>query len=97
MKTKHITPLRAIRKYCLWCCNEQFPEIKYCSATDCMFHSRRFGRGGGRLLRLIRLKCLECSGNNMAERKRCRFYKGFDEQCVLYPYRMGKRPKQACS
>lgn len=42
-----------------------------------------------RPLKAIRLKCIDCCAGNMAEVKRCD-----DEECTLYPYRMGHRPKK---
>ena len=38
-------------------------------------------------LKAIREKCLDCSGNNQAEIKRCEI-----EGCALHPFRMGKNP-----
>jgi hypothetical protein len=39
-------------------------------------------------LRAIRAFCIECSGNNKAEVRRCPC-----EKCQLFPFRMGHRPK----
>lgn len=39
-------------------------------------------------LRAIRAFCIECSGNNKAEVRRCTC-----EKCQLFPFRMGHRPK----
>jgi hypothetical protein len=36
-------------------------------------------------LKAIRRYCIECSGDNMAEAKRCEL-----KDCPLHPYRMGK-------
>lgn len=47
---------------------------------------------GSRLtpVRAIRLKCLDCSANQVKEVKECPV-----KECVLYPYRMGKNPNRA--
>lgn len=41
-------------------------------------------------LKAIRAKCLDCSAGQPAEVRLCS-----SEKCPLYPYRMGRRPKQA--
>lgn len=40
-------------------------------------------------IKAIRAKCLDCMCNNTAEVRRCPC-----ENCPLYPYRMGHRPKK---
>lgn len=40
-------------------------------------------------LKAIRAKCLDCMCNNRAEVRRCPC-----EGCALWPFRMGRRPKQ---
>ena len=40
-------------------------------------------------LRAIRAKCLDCCAGQVAEVRRCEL-----ENCPLYPYRFGKRPKE---
>lgn len=40
-------------------------------------------------LKAIRAKCLDCSAGQTAEVRLCPL-----EKCPLYPYRMGRRPKQ---
>ena len=39
-------------------------------------------------MKAIRLKCLECSGGQVKEVRECNLV-----ECPLFPYRMGKRPK----
>ena len=39
-------------------------------------------------IKAIRQKCLDCSGWQASEVKLCTMV-----ECTLYPYRMGKRPK----
>ena len=41
-------------------------------------------------VKAIRANCIECSGHNFAEVKRCEM-----DYCPLYPYRMGKNPSRA--
>lgn len=40
-------------------------------------------------MKVIRLKCLDCCGGQVAEVRRCTA-----EKCPLFCYRMGHRPKQ---
>jgi hypothetical protein len=40
-------------------------------------------------LRAIRAKCLDCSGGNKAEVRRC-----VVTQCALYPFRLGRNPNR---
>lgn len=40
-------------------------------------------------LRAIRAKCLDCCAGQVAEVRRCEL-----ENCPLFPYRFGKRPKE---
>jgi hypothetical protein len=38
------TPLRALRKYCLWCSNGSANEVRLCSAKRCPLWTFRLGR-----------------------------------------------------
>lgn len=40
-------------------------------------------------IKAIRAKCLDCMGESPKEVKRCNI-----PDCSLFPYRLGKRPKQ---
>jgi hypothetical protein len=40
---KSVTPLRALRRYCLWCCNDSSNEVKLCPAKACPLWTFRFG------------------------------------------------------
>ena len=42
-------------------------------------------------IKAIRAKCLDCSAGSVQEVRLCPV-----EGCVLYPYRMGHRPKKIC-
>ena len=90
MKT---TPLKSIRKFCLWCCNGKSQEVKLCPAKCCPLHSRRLGKGGGRILKIIRAKCIDCTGGVKMEIRDCQVKENIDDLCPLHPYRLGKRPK----
>jgi len=39
-----MTPLKAIRKYCLWCSTNQPKEIKFCPILECALYGYRFGK-----------------------------------------------------
>jgi hypothetical protein len=43
--------------------------------------------GSGGVLKAIRRRCLDCSGNSLAEVRSCKF-----ESCPLHPFRMGTNP-----
>ena len=82
-----LTPLRSIRKFCLWCVLDQIVEIQQCPSKDCPLWRFRMGKGNAKL-RDIRLKCLDCSGGSEKTARECRF-----PNCSLFAYRMGHRPK----
>ncbi len=45
MKTKiYDTPVKAIRKKCLDCCNYQSKEVRLCTIVNCAIYPYRFGR-----------------------------------------------------
>ena len=79
-----MTPSKAIRLYCKWCCNGYVPMKKYCGAEQCPLYDKH----GRTVLKRIKLRCLDCSGFNINEVKNCKF-----TDCVLYIYRKGKNPK----
>ena len=88
------TPIKSIRKYCLWCMNGSHEEIKNCTSGDeCVLYLYRFGKRPKTKDRLtpvksIRKKCINCI-ESLPDIKNC-----IHDKCVLYPYRMGKRPKR---
>lgn len=88
MKNKFLPPIKAVRKYCLWCTINQPKEIRLCPSTNCTFYKYRFGKGRPKI-REIRDFCLGCSGDSMKEVRECEF-----TDCSLYPYRMGKSPNR---
>ena len=91
-KIQKLNPLRAIRKYCLWCCNDISDEVRECPVTDCPLYSFRFNRKpegkGVSTLKAIRGRCLDCSGYVESEVRNC-----WNQNCELYSYRMGHNPK----
>lgn len=38
------TPIRSIRKHCLYCCNGSFNLVKECTVADCALFTYRFGK-----------------------------------------------------
>jgi hypothetical protein len=44
MKAKVLTPLKAIRAFCLECCGGSRKEVELCSAEDCSLWLYRFGK-----------------------------------------------------
>lgn len=93
-----LTPLKSVRKHCLWCCKDDFREVKLCPAEGCPIHVFRMGRGsrgkGKSVVKTIRKKCLDCSGFFEPNVKNCKFNGKQDTFCYLYPYRMGKAPNR---
>ena len=85
-----LTPLKALRKYCLWCCNDSFSEIKLCPATECLFYNFRDGHKHGLSfsIKIIRKKCLDCAGTS-DEVKVCEH-----KDCPLYIYNKGKSKRK---
>lgn len=86
------SPLKAIRKYCLWCCGESALEVRLCPAYDCPLHPFRFGRKPKKVssaLKAIKERCFNCSGFEKKQVRECPF-----PECPLYPYRLGKNPKR---
>lgn len=85
-----LTPLKAIRKHCLWCANGSAHEVRVCPAETCPTWRLRFGKRikGISSLKTIRKRCLDCSTFNAAEVRRCQF-----EDCPLFEYRLGHNPR----
>src|SRR5262245_24278640 len=44
VETIYCTPLTAVRRHCLWCCNGSFVEVKLCRAKVCPLWPFRHGR-----------------------------------------------------
>lgn len=86
-KEPKTTPLKSIRRYCLWCSNGQMKEIKKCSKTDCLFYPFRMRRKTkkGSLLKVIRKRCLDCGEGTAQSVRICRF-----TDCPIFAYRSGR-------
>lgn len=84
------TPLRAIRRFCLWCCCDSSNEVTHCPAHECALWEYRAGHRPAQAtrtpMRALRAKCLDCVENS-AEVRRC-----VNDDCPLYVYRTGHRP-----
>lgn len=91
---KRLTPLKAIRKYCMWCCLENNIEVKQCPVTKCAIHPYRFGHGNENATKTpckaIKAKCTDCSGFDAQERMNCKF-----TDCSLYKFRNGHNPARS--
>lgn len=86
---KKLTPLKAIRARCLDCHGNQVKEVRECPHSDCPLFPYRMGKGGRAMLKPIRAYCLECCGEEKREVKLCTC----SENCPLWAYRFGRRPK----
>jgi hypothetical protein len=95
---KLLSPLKAIRKYCVWCCNKQPKEANLCPAKTCPLNLFRFGKNPKNkphtALKAIRLRCINCSGFILSEAKNCKFDGKIEQLCDLYHFRLGKNPNR---
>ncbi|MFC1650638.1 hypothetical protein ACFL2X_03630 [Candidatus Latescibacterota bacterium] len=90
---KIISPLKAIRKYCVDNCMVKQPyEVKLCQTEDCRIYGLRFGKNPYylKVLKQIKERCLDCSGFSHTEVRDC-----WKVDCELYPFRLGKNPNRA--
>jgi hypothetical protein len=89
-----ISPLRAIRSYCLDCCYGKANQIQICSHADCRIYKYRLGRkqrgSAPSAIKSIGLHCAMCSCYSINDVENCQ-----NTGCQLYPYRMGKKSKKA--
>ena len=85
---KNLTPLQSIRKYCLWCMNDQPLEVRLCPSDDCPLFPFRFGKRTikSSSLKAIRKRCLDCTEGPSYTRN-CPF-----TDCPLFTFRMGHNP-----
>lgn len=89
-----MTPLKAVRKFCLDCVGGIQKEVTECnnppgSEFECLLHPFRFGRNlkSKRLtLKIIKNQCSWCL--NGYPKKDC-----LSPECALFPYRSGHNPK----
>ncbi len=89
---KELTPLKSVRKKCLWCCDNQPNEVKLCPVTECELYPFRFGKNPNKnntlKLMLIRQHCIVCSSYSPQEVREC-----WEKDCSIYMYRLGRNPK----
>ena len=93
---KRLTPARSIRAFCYWCSLESYHEIRHCPAGECPLHPLRLGRRvkGRAPLKLIRARCLDCTGFESGRVRTCSFGPEHSDPCLLWPYRFGRRPQK---
>jgi hypothetical protein len=95
---KKRTPLRSIRKYCLWCCGGDRKAVAECLDIECVFKPYRLGKipeGANRnLLKVINAKCRQCVCGELKNIRECSAFRDyqFTELCAIWPYRLGKNP-----
>ena len=88
---KQLTPLKAIRHFCLDCMGFNARLVRECPSVNCKFYHFRFGtnphpRPKLSTVKSIRLYCLECVGSS-DEVKKCTM-----PECSVYFYRFGRNP-----
>jgi len=58
---KYLTPIKSIRKYCLWCCGGSRKLVRECPVKDCPLWKYRFGKNpnlkGKRVNNLKKIPC----------------------------------------
>lgn len=95
MNNLKTTPLKAIRKKCLWCMCDVSNEVRLCTCGDtCTLYPYRFGKKPEYKpaltpLKSIKAKCYDCSGFSKKEQRNCEF-----KECDLWLYRLGHNPKR---
>jgi hypothetical protein len=96
INTKKLTPLKSIRKECLYCMGDSPKLVGECETITCVLWSYRTGRiapgADRRLLKVIRSFCKRCVGTSL-EVQKCTGKMLDGTTCYLHPYRCGKRPK----
>lgn len=81
---------KAIRKYCLWCCNNQKNEVLLCPDKSCSLWGYRTSTTKEHKLsslKAIKARCRDCLPEGRNSVKNCE-----DIECALHPYRLGKNP-----
>jgi hypothetical protein len=93
---KRLSPLKAIRSFCRWCCGGSAPEVPLCPSTGCAFHPYRKGTippGASRqLMRVFKARCLECAADH--DPASCDAFQTYEihPPCPCWPYRLGRNP-----
>ena len=92
----HTTPMQAIRRKCLWCCDGSHTEVRLCPAVGCPLHEYRSGKRPESATRTpiqaIKAKCRDCYGMSAHDVKGCSGLKLMDGPCTLHQFREGKNP-----
>ena len=96
---KRLSPLKAIRAFCVWCCGSAH-EVNQCPAgpdkrLPCDLWPYRMGvipPGSSRsLMRIIKARCLDCLPDGPADCNASQAYE-IHPPCPLWVYRMGRNP-----
>jgi hypothetical protein len=88
-----ITPIKAIRRFCIACQGGSAVMVRGCDDTSCALYVWRLGeeqpQAGRSGVQAIRCHCLTCSGGERAEVRRC----AARETCALWSFRFGCSPE----
>ncbi|MEE8448573.1 MAG: hypothetical protein V3S39_02960 [Thermodesulfobacteriota bacterium] len=86
-----LTPLKAIRRHCRWCCGSAF-NVELCRDRECSLYQLNRGRrlGGLSPLKAIRGFCVGCL-DGPGQIPQCRGDTA-NPPCPLFVYRFGKNP-----
>jgi len=92
--SKSLTPLRAIRAFCLDCCSVTSAEVRNCIIESCALYPYRLGRRPKGLttstpLKSIRKRCFACGEGTAHDIAECKI-----DDCPIFYYRFGKNPKR---
>jgi hypothetical protein len=96
-----MTPLHAIRKFCLQCQGDSFQGVTDCNDTACPFHDYRHGVAleKGRHSPVKACRAFFChdycqAGAGIEEVRTCGGDKAALGPCPVFPFRMGKNPNK---
>lgn len=107
-KRKRLIPKNAIRKFCLYCVNNQPKEVEICPSKICPLKPYRLWKSTGtprQRLDAIHAYCRQCGEGTRDDIKHCKYSSTTptridddgdvlpdDNHCFLYPFRMGRNP-----
>lgn len=88
------SPRKAIREYCVSCCNDSYSETEKCTAKNCQLWGFRMSQNVVKsndkiykpTAKVIKQYCLSCA-ENYPEVVSC-----IHTDCKLWPFRLGKSP-----
>lgn len=94
-------PLEAVRKFCVQCVGNEYPEVHVCGGAKCLngaadengtcwFYPHRMGKKRVSL-KTIRKMCLWCQGGSEQFVRECGIIEG-NVDCPLHPFRMATNP-----